>query len=337
MNILVVGAGFAGATVARELAEAGHLVTVIDKRDHVAGNAFDYTNEHDIRVHAYGPHLFHTNNEEVWNYLGRFTEWVPYFHKVKALLADGRYVTLPINRETRKIVGEENLVETFIRPYSEKMWGMKLEQLDPAVLARVPMRDDDNELYFPNDKYQGMPKAGYTDLIEKMLEHENIIVQLGVEFDKSLESSYDHVFNSMPIDVYYDFEFGELPYRSIKFETEHLPAECAQPATVINYTHTAPRTRVTEWKQIPCHGENDDVTTVTYETPCDYRDNNMERYYPVKDIDGKNRATYAKYAALKNPKVTFIGRCGQYQYYDMWICVANSRKIAQDFIKGENK
>ena len=178
MKYLIVGAGFSGAVIARELAEAGHSVRVIEKRNHVAGNAYDYTNEHGIRVHEYGPHLFHTNNKEVYDYLGKFTEWVPYHHKVKALLEDGRYATLPVNRETKAMVGEENVLDIFFRPYTKKMWGMELDELNPEIINRVPIRDDDNDLYFPNDAYQAMPKDGYTAMVQSMLAHANIQVML---------------------------------------------------------------------------------------------------------------------------------------------------------------
>ena len=154
MKILIVGAGFAGATYARILAEAGHKITVIEKRDHVAGNAFDYINEYGIRVHKYGPHIFHTNNKRVYDFLSRFTTWLPYKHKVKAQLEDGQFVTLPVNRETKEIVGEENIIDTFYRPYTKKMWDKDIEELDPSILQRIPVRDDDNELYFPGDEYQ---------------------------------------------------------------------------------------------------------------------------------------------------------------------------------------
>lgn len=335
MNILVVGAGLAGATVARVLADAGHLITVIDKRDHIAGNAYDFTNEHGIRVHKYGSHIFHTNNEEVWSFLNQFTQFVPYNHKVKALLADGRYATLPVNRETKAMVGEENVLDIFFKPYTLKMWGVPLEQLDPSIIKRVPIRDDDNELYFPNDVYQGMPLLGYTKMVENMLKHENITVRTGTAFNKMFEAVYDHVFNSMPIDEYYDFCYGELPYRSIKFSTFDLPMSKLLPTAVVNFTHDGPHTRITEWKNYPVHGENDKMTTLTLEEPCDYRDNNMERYYPVKDVDGKNRETYKKYAAIENSKMTFIGRCGQYVYIDMHQAVGSSLAAAKRFLRGD--
>lgn len=333
MNVLVVGAGFAGATVARILAEAGHAITVIDKRDHVAGNAYDYTNEYGVRIHKYGPHLFHTNNKKVFDFLGQFTEWVPYRHKVKAQLEDGRYVTLPVNRETKEIVGEENVLDIFFKPYTRKMWGKELEELDPSIIKRVPIRDDDNEYYFPNDNYQALPLMGYTDLIERMLDHENIDVKLNVEFDMVWMNYADYCFNSMPIDEYHGFIHGELPYRSIKFHNVDLPMSKVLPTGTVNFTHDGPYTRVTEWKNLPCHGYNDSVTTLTYEEPCDYKDNDMERYYPVKDVDGENRKTYEKYKEMTSEKMQFIGRCGQYVYVDMHQAVNSSIQIAEKWLK----
>ena len=211
MKILVVGAGFAGATVARELANDGHRVVVMDERDHIGGNAYDYTNEHGIRIHKYGPHLFHTNNKKVYDWITQYGEWVEYKHKVKAQLADGQYVTLPVNRETKEIVGESNIINTFYRPYTKKMWGKELEELDPSITKRIPIRDDNNELYFPNDEYQVLPKYGYTELFKEILDHKNIVVQLNWIYGKDVEPLFDHVFNSMPIDVYYDRCSWALP------------------------------------------------------------------------------------------------------------------------------
>ena len=332
MKILVVGAGFSGAVIARQLTQDGHNVTIIDKRDHIGGNCYDYVDANRIRVHKYGPHLFHTNNKDVVDYLSRFTEWVEYKHKVKAILSDGQYVTLPVNAETASIVGKENVIDTFIRPYTKKMWGMDIEELDPDIINRVPIRDDMNELYFPNDEYQLMPVDGYTALFEKMLDHPLITIKLSTEFDKSMEDDYDFIFNSMPIDQYYDYQFGELPYRSIKFENVSLPTPKALPVATVNFTHNGPYTRVTEWKNIPNHGIDDAHTTLTYEMPCDYKDNNLERYYPVKDKDGKNRELYKKYAELNHPKMEFIGRCGLYVYIDMHMAVASALATAKRFL-----
>lgn len=333
--ILIVGAGFSGAVIARELADKGYKIVIIDKRDHIAGNAYDFDNELGIKIHKYGPHLFHTNNKTVFDWLSNYTEWTPYRHKVKAILSDGRYVTLPINKETKTIVGEENIIDTFIRPYSEKMWGMKLEELDPQIINRVPIRDDYNEYYFPNDEYQFMPKNGFTELFKNILNHPNINVKLNTSFEKFMEDDYDFIFNSMPIDEYYDFCYGELPYRSIKFTNINIPTPKILPETVVNFTHYGPYTRVTEWKNIPGHGTTKEWTTLTYEEPCDYKENNMERFYPVKDMDGINRALYKKYELIINKKVTFIGRMGMYVYLDMHQCVSSALSIAYNFLNNK--
>jgi UDP-galactopyranose mutase len=334
-HILVVGAGFSGATIARELAELGWKVDVIDKRDHVAGNAYDRIHTLGPRIHEYGPHLFHTNNSQVWEYVQRFGEWIPYKHKVKALW-NNQLLTLPVNKETKEAVGEENVLDIFFRPYTLKMWGIPLDELDPSIIARVPIRDDDNEFYFPNDEFQALPKDGYTDLVRHMLDHSNITLNLGVQFHKSFEQDFYHVFNSMPIDEYYDFQFGELPYRSIEFwsstaETPNLFSETD--AATINFTHSSPVTRVTCWDKLPnspsCKVEGYNI--FTYEMPCDYKDNNMERYYPVKDKDGKNRAVYEQYKAINNPDVTFIGRTGLYAYLDMHMAVNIALQTAKKF------
>jgi len=246
-------------------------------------------------------------------------------------LKDGRYVTLPVNKETKDIVGEENVLDIFFRPYTKKMWGVELDKLNPDIINRVPIRDDDNELYFPDDKIQYMPRQGYTKMVENILHHHNITVDLKVHFNKLLEKEYDHVFNSMPIDEYYEFKYGKLPYRSIKFETISLPIPKALPTAVVNFTHNGPKTRVTEWKNIPCHGDNRYMTTLTFEEPCDYLENNLERYYPVKDASGNNKKTYEKYKKLQSKNMTFIGRCGLYAYLDMHQAINSSLAIAKRF------
>lgn len=331
--VLIVGAGFSGAVIARQLAEAGYECKVIDKRYHIGGNAYDF-NMDGIRVHKYGPHLFHTNNQEVVTWLSQFTEWVDYKHKVKAQLDDGTYVTLPVNKETKEIVGEDKILDTFFRPYTLKMWGKTLDELDPSIINRIPTRDDNNELYFPNDEYQMMPKDGYTKIFENIFDHDNIRVFTCVDFDKSIEDDYDHIFNSMPIDQYFDYAHGELPYRSIKFHNVNLPMAKVLPTATVNFTHDGPYTRVTEWKNIPNHGKSDTNTILTYEEPCDYKDNNLERYYPVKDIEGINRETYKKYKEMvDNDRMTFIGRCGMYVYVDMDMAISSALATARNFLK----
>jgi UDP-galactopyranose mutase len=331
-SILIVGAGIAGATVARELADAGCRVDVIDRRAHIAGNAYDEVNALGIRVHKYGPHIFHTNNERVVAWLARFTTWIPYQHKVKAALADGRLVTLPVNRETREIVGAANVVDTFFRPYTRKMWGLEIEQLSPDILSRVPVRDDLNEYYFPDDAFQAMPEHGYTAMVANMLDHPRITVSLDTPFARSMEAGYAHVFNAMAVDEYHGFVHGELPYRSIRFHGFDFPTARLYPVAVVNFTHSGPFTRVTEWKNFPGHGANPAFTSLTFEEPCDYRDNGFERFYPVKDLAGSNRETYKRYAAMAPPHMTFIGRCGLYAYLDMHQAISSSLAVARRYL-----
>lgn len=337
-KVLVVGAGLAGATVARSIANAGYEVLVIDSRGHIAGNAYDFEDpETGIRIHKYGPHIFHTNNKRVVEWLSNFTDWIDYKHKVKAILSDGSYCTLPVNAETSALVGPENIVDIFFRPYTKKMWGLEIEELSPDILNRVPVRDDLNEFYFPDDQYQMMPKKGYTSLVQNILNHEKITVSLNTPFDKSLESNFSHVFSSQPIDEYYDFKFGALPYRSIKFSHTTLDYPRFLPVPTVNFTNRGKYTRVTEWKNYPGGAlRNFDKTILTYEEPCDYKDNNHERYYPVKDVSGVNREKYERYRAIENTRVTFIGRCGLYVYLDMHQAVSSSLAAAKVFLKNES-
>lgn len=370
-RILVVGAGFAGAVIARELAETGgYKIDIIDKRNHIAGNAHDEIHaESGVRYHKYGPHIFHTNDQRIFEYLSRFTEWLPYQHRVEAWVEGVGYVPMPINITTvnklkgltissiaemdtflkgvripckspksakqflENIYGSE-LTELFFARYTEKMWGLSLDAMHSSVVARLPIRKDENPYYF-NDNIQCMPNQGYTHLIGKMLDHSAIDVCLNTIFSKGMESSYAHIFNSMPIDEYFDYEFGELPYRSIKFE--HRVGESFDGnVPTINFSDTGPYTRKTNWEYYPgCGAGRKEL--VTYEIPCDYRDNNMERYYPVKSMSGEPQEIYRKYKSRSEDisKVTFIGRCGQYVYYDMHQVVANSFKMASNFLSAE--
>lgn len=395
---LVVGAGFAGAVVARELAEAGWKVLVIDKRNHIGGNAYDYVDETGIRIHKYGPHLWHGNSDVAHEWVSRFTDWVLYKHYVHALLPSGKSVPLPINLQTIKTVferelrtkygqvGEEidyaqfmeskreplnpadvtnsrqhvemsvgkELCELFFAPYTKKMWGMDLSDLPASVAARIPTKLDYDPYYFPKDKHQYLPKDGYTAVFKRIFDHENITVGLSVDRKelpqyqtkgevKSVTPfwdpvKFDAVFSSEPIDTYYNCDLGELPWRSIRFHTFILPLPSALSAPVLNFTHDGPMTRVTEWKKFPNSETNPYVTTLTFEEPCDYRDNNMERYYPVKTSHAvdPNRELYKRYRErAKNDGIHFIGRCGRYVYTDMMPCVNSTLAQVRRFLAGD--
>lgn len=331
-RILIVGCGFAGATIANILANNNYSVTIIDKRNHIGGNSYDFINEHNILVHKYGAHIFHTNNKSVFDFLSQFTEWNEYKHKVVAQLPNNKLITFPPTKSFVDKMGMNYVLDTLYIPYTKKMWGLQFDEIDVSVINRVPIRNDENDLYFPKDEYQFLPKHGYTKLFEKMLDHENIEVVLNTKFDKSMESEYVHVFNSMPIDQYYDYIHGELPYRSIRFTHIHHKQMMLTQHSVINFTDDNLYTRMIEWKNFPNHGENNNVTTVTYEMPCDYKENYMERYYPVKDTKGINREIYNKYKEISNDKVTFIGRCGMYVYIDMDQAISSSMSIAHKFL-----
>jgi UDP-galactopyranose mutase len=371
-RILVVGAGFAGSVHARVLAEAGHTLQVIDQRSHIGGNAYDHVDANGIRVHAYGPHLFHTKNRKVIDWLQRFGAFVPYTHKVRAQLASGLAVPLPINLDTvNAVFGTayetaeavrahlaavsvpiaapanaaehlyanigRDLTDLFFRPYTKKMWGLDLEDMAASVVKRIPLRFDRTDTYFSDDDVQLMPREGYTAVFDAILDHPNISVALDTAFDKSMVQAYDFCFNSMPIDEYFNFALGDLPYRSIKFHHETVTGLPAQGWSVTNYTGTEKFTRETAWHVLPHHvAHNTGRHTRTREEPCDYRDNAMERYYPVKTADGRFNALYEKYrdlAAREVGRMAFIGRCGTYQYLDMDQVINQSLASAERWLQ----
>ncbi len=353
--VLVVGAGFAGAVHARTLAEHGWQVDVIDRRSHIAGNAYDEVSPTGVRVHRYGPHLFHTSSTAVADWIRRFGPFVRYEHRTQVQLPDQRHAPMPINRQTINAVFDmslstedevraflakqavpvaaprnaaeylhgqigRTLTDLFFRPYNRKMWGLELEDLDAAIVKRVPLRHDDEDRYFPNDVHQMLPRHGYVAVFANMLDHPGIRISLDTPFDRGMLLGYRHCFNSMAIDEYFDGKFGPLDYRSIRFahREELLDFACGS-AAVVNFTDQRPYTRQTDWSRLPHHAAAMTRKTITLERPCDYRDNNLERYYPVKRSDGRNIATYQRYRehAATELAMTFIGRCGTYQYLDM--------------------
>jgi UDP-galactopyranose mutase len=346
-DYLVVGAGFAGSVMAERLArDSGMRVLVIDRRDHIGGNAFDYHNEAGILVHRYGPHIFHTNSQDIVDYLSQFTGWHPYEHRVLADV-DGKQVPMPINRTTLNTlygldlqtdedaeaylasraepvdtiktsadvviskVGRE-LYETFFQGYTRKQWGMDPSELDKSVTARVPTRTNTDDRYF-TDQFQVMPAKGYTAMFEAMLDHPLIDIRLSTEFeDIQADVTFDQLVFTGPIDEFFDYKYGRLPYRSLKFKHETIDTEWVQPVGVVNYpSESVPYTRVTEYKHLT--GQTAPKTSVTYEYPSAEGD----PYYPIPKAE--NEALFKRYQALaaKTPEVLFVGRLATYRYYNM--------------------
>jgi UDP-galactopyranose mutase len=351
-DYLVVGAGFAGATIAERLAaHAGKKVLICDKRPHIGGNAYDVYDDAGILVHKYGPHIFHTNSRDVFEYLSRFTEWRPYQHRVLACV-DGQLLPIPINLDTvnrmygtnytsfeleaffRSVaepveqirtsedvivskVGRE-LYEKFFRNYTRKQWGLDPSELDASVTARVPVRTNRDDRYF-TDAYQVMPLHGYTRMFERMLAHPNIKVLLNADY-REIEGTIPHaeVIFTGPIDEFFDFRFGKLPYRSLDFRFETRNAPVAQPGPVVNYPNENAYTRVTEFKYLT--GQEHPKTTLVYE----FAKAEGDPYYPVPQP--QNAALYRKYHELaeETPGVHFLGRLGTYRYYNMDQVVAQA-------------
>jgi UDP-galactopyranose mutase len=346
LDWLIVGAGFAGSVLAERLAtERGDEVLVIDKRSHIAGNAYDRHDAAGVLMHQYGPHIFHTNSDAVFDYLSRFTAWRPYEHRVLAHV-DGQLLPVPINRTTlnrlygltlsseaeaeaflQKMaepvaeirtsedvvvsrVGRE-LYEKFFRGYTRKQWGVDPSELDKSVTARVPTRVDEDDRYF-TDRFQFMPAEGYTRMFERMLDHPNIKVMLNARFEEVRGMiPYRRLIFTGPVDEYFGFRHGRLPYRSLHFEHVTLDKPWHQPVGVVNYPQTGEYTRVTEYKHLT--GQAHPRTTLTYERSAA----DGEPYYPIPRPE--NAALYHQYEALadKEPDVWFVGRLATYRYYNM--------------------
>ncbi len=344
-DYLIVGAGFAGSILAERLARgSGKRVLLVDRRAHVGGNAYDHYDDAGILVHKYGPHIFHTNSQEVFDYLSRFTPWRQYQHRVLACV-DGQLVPIPINLDTinqlyglnltslemdsflaaraekREVirtsedvvvskVGRE-LYEKFFRGYTRKQWGLDPSELDAQVTARVPTRTNRDARYF-TDTFQAMPSRGFTRMFQNMLDHPNISVLLNTDYReiKNLVPHRELIYTG-PIDEYFDFEFGKLPYRCLEFKHETHNREFLQPVAVINYPNDYAFTRVTEFKHLT--GQEHPKTSIVYE----FSRAEGDPYYPIPRAE--NSELYRKYQALADATegVHFVGRLATYRYYNM--------------------
>lgn len=353
-DYLIVGAGFAGSVLAERLAaDAGMRVLVVERRDHIGGNAYDEYDSNGILVHRYGPHIFHTNSREIFDYLSRFTSWRQYQHRVRALV-DGKLVPIPINLDTvntlygleltsfeleeffreraeprERIVTSEDVVvskvgrdlyEKFFRGYTRKQWDLDPSELDASVTARVPTRTSRDDRYF-SDTYQAMPLQGYTAMFRRMLDHPNIKLMLNTDYREVADLiPHRHMIYTGPVDAFFDHRFGRLPYRSLSFVFETHDRERVQEVGTENYPNDTPYTRRTEVKHLT--GQRHDKTVLVYELPKAEGD----PYYPIPRPE--NRALYERYKELADAQndVTFVGRLGTYKYYNMDQVVAQALK-----------
>lgn len=364
-DYLIVGAGFAGSVLAERLARGSKKkVLICDKRNHIGGNAYDHYNEAGVLVHKYGPHIFHTNSREVFEYLSRFTEWRAYQHRVRASV-DGQVVPIPINLDTintlyglkltsfevaqffknvaepcEQIKTSEDVVvssvgrelyEKFFRNYTRKQWGLDPSELDATVTSRVPTRTNRDDRYF-TDTYQAMPLHGFTRMFENMLDHPNIKILLNCDYKEiEPEIPFKEMIYTGPVDSYFDYCYGKLPYRSLTFKHETHDRPQYQSAPVINYPNEQLYTRVTEFKYLT--GQEHAKTSIVFEFP----QSEGDPYYPVPQKE--NAELYQKYRALaeQTPNVHFVGRLATYKYYNMDQIVAQALTVYAKMVNTKRK
>lgn len=364
---LIVGAGFAGAVLAERIAsQLDQKVLVVERRDQVGGNACDEYDDNGVLVHKYGPHIFHTNSKKVWDYLSHFTEWQPYYHRVLAVI-DGKKVPVPFNLNSlyalfpRKYAEhlEEQLISNYgfgarvpilkmresqdpdlrfladyiyknvFSGYTLKQWGLKPEDLDASVTARVPVCISRDDRYF-QDFYQAMPKHGYNSMFRRMLSHKNIKILLNTDYREiGNEVRFDRIVYTGPIDEFFDYIHGRLPYRSLLFEFQHHKYRRFQEVAVVNYPNEHSFTRITEFKHMT--GQRHEGTTIAIEYPQDHCVDKNEPYYPIpKEENRLILDRYIKEAEKLRGKVYFVGRLAEYRYYNMDQVIARALKVFED-------
>ncbi|MBD3768212.1 MAG: UDP-galactopyranose mutase [Gammaproteobacteria bacterium] len=372
MNFAIVGAGFTGAVLAQELAKAGHTISVFESRNHIAGNCYSERDEKTgVMLHKYGPHIFHTDNEAVWNYVNQYTEFMPYINRVKTT-SQGRVFSLPINLHTinqyfnktlspaeakafiqsiadntiqepqsfeeqaMKFVGKD-LYEAFFKGYTIKQWGVSPTELPASILKRLPVRFNYDDNYF-NHKYQGMPKEGYTPIVEALLSHENIQTHLNTSFKAEQAKEFDHVFYTGPIDAWFNYEEGRLGYRTLDFVREDHDGDY-QGCAVMNYgDQNVPYTRISEHKHFaPWETHEQTVIFKEYSRECTEDD---IPYYPIRLVNEKAMLNVYIEKAKAQTNVSFLGRLGTYRYLDMDVTIAEaldaSQKTLEAIAKGKS-
>lgn len=367
-KIAIAGAGLSGAVIAHELAKTGkYQVNVFEARDHVAGNCHSARDPGTgIMVHTYGPHIFHTSNEKVWNYIRQFDEFMPFINRVKAI-TQGRVFSLPINlltinqffgkifspKEAEKFMGllgdtsitnpqtfEEQalrfvgkeLYEAFFKGYTMKQWGMHPSELPASILKRLPIRYNYDDNYYAST-FQGMPRNGYTHIVERMLDHANINVHLNAKFNRDMEGDYDHLFYSGPIDGWFDYSEGRLGYRTLDFVAEHAEGDY-QGNAVINYCDPeVPWTRISEHKHFsPWESFGTTIIFKEYSRLCGEHD---IPYYPIRLVKEKEQLKRYVDLAREEKKMTFVGRLGTYRYLDMHITIAEALETVGKYVHAD--
>jgi UDP-galactopyranose mutase len=363
-RILMVGAGLSGAVIGRKLAEAGHSIVVCDERSHIAGNCYTERDaDTGVLVHVYGPHIFHTDDEEVWSYVNRFETFMPFVNRVKTT-SGGRVYLLPVNLHTinqffgktmrpeearafiasvadnsieeprtfeeqaLKFVGRD-LYEAFFKGYTVKQWGCSPTELPASILKRLPVRFNYDDNYFFH-RFQGMPQNGYTEMVEKILDHERIEIRLNQRFNRTESDGYDHVFYSGPLDGYFDFELGRLGYRTLDFERFYHDGDY-QGCAVMNYGDLeVPYTRITEHKYFsPWENHEKSVCYREFSRACEEGD---IPYYPIRMADEKALLERYVERAADTENVTFVGRLGTYRYLDMDVTIREALDTADAYL-----